>query len=317
VGRVAAAGTGRPVAGARVALSWAALAPAGLDTLMAARVRTEAVADDEGHWYACDLPQNVTVVARVDHPGYRRNDISFFFEQPSVVHTEFILTPGGRGQTAFLTGRVLSQTDGAPLQGATVAVEGTNLSSMSNDLGFWELGNVPPGDRTLRVRHANAERAMPVRVAEGGVADIEIRLPPDAYTLAPITVTAARNLGVLHQFYERRESGLGQYLTRGQIQRRGALTVVDLLSGMMRGRERCGPLLFLDGMFLGALGGANRSPSSYNDRLAFLPVADVEGIEYYQSGLQTPLEFLRGDGRCAVLAVWTRRGGVPLDDTGT
>jgi hypothetical protein len=250
----------------------------------------------------------------VDQPGFRRSDVSFYFEAPSAIHTDFMLTPGGRGETAFLTGRVLSQQNGAPLQGAVVAIEGTNLSAMSNDMGFWELSNVPPGQRTLRVTHAGAQRALPVRVPEGGVADVEVRVPPDAYTLAPITVTAARNLGVLHAFYERRESGMGQYLTRAEVQRRGALTVTDLLAGMLRGRERCGPLLFLDGMFVGALGGETRSPFSYNDRLAFLNPADVEGIEYYQTGLRTPLEFLRGDGSCAVLAVWTRRGGMPLDE---
>ncbi|HEX6039659.1 carboxypeptidase regulatory-like domain-containing protein [Longimicrobium sp.] len=297
VGHVADAATGRPIPGARVAISWAGAA----EGLEAARVRTEAIADDEGHWYACELPQGAMIVARVDQPGYQRRDVSFYFDAPSAVHTEFMLAPGGRGETAFLTGRVLSQQNGAPLQGAVVAVEGTTISAMSNDLGFWELANVPPGHRTLRVRHAGAERALPVRVPEGGVVDVEVRVPPDAYTLAPITVTAARNLGILQGFYERRQSGYGQYLTRAEVQQRGAHRVTDLLGGMMRGRERCGPLLFLDGMYVAS-------------GLDFLNVADVEGVEYYQSGLTTPLEFLRGNGRCSVLAVWTRRGGALLDE---
>ena len=302
VGRVMDASSGAPIPGARVAISWAGLAPPELDTqTAAARVRTEAFADDEGHWYACDIPQGVMIVARVDHPGYRVRDESFYLEAPSVISTDFLLARGGRGETSFLTGRVLSQENGSPLQGAVVAVDGTGLTTMTNDLGFWEMSNVPPGERVLRVRHADAERLLPVRVPEGGVADVEIRVPPNAYTLAPITVTAARNLGVLQGFYERRERGLGQYLTRTDIQRRGVYRATDLLAGMMRGRERCGPLLFVDGVYAA-------------NGIDWLSASDIEGVEYYQSGLIVPLEFLRGPGQCSVFAVWTRRGARPLDD---
>jgi hypothetical protein len=338
VGRVMDAASGQPVAGARVSFTWVGMAPR-LQAASTARVRTEAVADGQGMWYACDLPQGVQVVARVDMPGYARRDESFIFERPSVIQTQFLLERGGRGQTAFLTGRVLSQADGSPLQGAIVGVEGTSLSAMSDELGYWELGNVPPGDRMLRVRHAGAERMLPVEVEEAGVANVEIRVPPNAYTLAPITVTAMRNLGVLHGFYERRQSGtVGQYITRGEIQRRGAFRVTDLLLGMRRGQERCGPLLFVDGVLVhrpdelaprtspSAVDPVDADGDGVNDvnittaqtavtaPLDFLNIGDIEGVEYYPTGLSAPAEFLRGDGRCSVFAVWTRRGGAPGED---
>ncbi|HEX6039660.1 carboxypeptidase regulatory-like domain-containing protein [Longimicrobium sp.] len=335
VGRVADLASGEPVGGARVSFSWAGTAPR-LESAATARVRTEAVADAQGLWYACDLPAHVQIVARVDHPGFEARAETYLFERPSAVHTDFMLTRGGRGQTAFLTGRVLSQQDGSPLQGAIVAIEGTNLSAMSDDLGYWELSNVPPGERMLRVRHAGAERMLPVEVSDAGVADVEIRVPPNAYTLAPITVTAARNLGILHGFYERRQGGtVGQYITRGEIQRRGAFRVTDLLAGMRRGQERCGPLLFVDGVLVhradelalklapSETEGSDADGASDTDvgaaftgaaaPLDYLDVGDVEGVEYYQTGLSAPAEFLRGDGRCSVFAVWTRRGGAPVD----
>jgi hypothetical protein len=337
VGRVMDAASGQPVAGARVSFSWVGMAPR-VPGAATARVRTEAVADGQGMWYACDLPQGVQVVARVDMPGYARRDEAFLFERPSVVHTQFLLERGGRGETAFLTGRVLNQQDGSPLQGAVVAVEGTRLSAMSDELGYWELGNVPPGTRTLRVRHAGAERMLPVEVAEAGVADLEIRLPPNAYTLAPITVTASRNLGLLHGFYERRQTGtVGQFVTRGEIQRRGAFRVTDLLAGMRRGQERCGPLMFVDGVQVhrpdelapkfgpaavadadndgvADLNLASGAASTSTTPLDFLNIGDIEGVEYYPTGLSAPGEFLRGDGRCAVFVVWTRRGTGPVED---
>jgi hypothetical protein len=301
VGRVVDARTGQPVAGARVAVSWGGQAPAGLDPAVAsARVRTEAVADAEGHWYACDLPQGAVIVARVDHPGYRLRDESLFFDAPSAAHIEMLLTPGGRGETAFLTGRVVNPANGAAVQGAVVTVEGTRLSAMSNEFGLWELSSVPPGQRTLRVRHAGAEHVLPVRVTAGSVMDLDLRLAPDTYTLAPLTVTARRNLGPLTGFYERRERGFGQYLTRPEIQRRGAFKPTDLLRGMMRGRERCGPHFFLDGVRV----------SNFIDQIN---VADLQGVEYYPSAVGAPLEFLSTQGNCAIFAVWTRRGGVPVD----
>ncbi|HEX6039661.1 carboxypeptidase regulatory-like domain-containing protein [Longimicrobium sp.] len=318
VGRVADAGSGAPIPGARVAFSWAGMAPR-LEGAATARVRTEAVADADGHWYACDLPQGVQVVARVDMPGYARRDEAFLFQRPSVIHTTFLLERGGRGETAFLTGRVLSQRDGSPLQGAIVAVEGTGLSAMSDELGFWELGNVPPGDRTLRVRHAGAERMLPVEVAEAGVADMEIRLPPDAYTLAPITVTATRDLGLLHGFYERRQrAGVGQFVTRSDIQRRSTTHVMDLLRGMRRGRELCGPAVYVDAVLVYDPEGlvAARTGLTAMDAVAYLNVSDVEGVEYYSAGLSVPPEFLRGKGQCAVMVVWTRRGNATRDGTG-
>ena len=145
------------------------------------------------------------------------------------------------------------------------------------------------------------------------------RNPPCRPRSSPITVTATRNLGLLHGFYERHQAAMGggQFITRGEIQRRAALHVLDLLRGMHRGRERCTwPLTFVDGVMVYDPEGlsARTTGQSAVDALSYLNLSDVEGVEYYQTALTAPAEFVRGNGRCPVLAVWTRRGSAPPED---
>lgn len=316
VGRVMDAASGQPLPGARVAITWAGSVAARDSAAMTARVRTEAVADALGHWLACDLPTGAQVVARVDVPGYRRHNVPLRVDVPSAVQADFLLAPGARGDVAFLTGRVVSQADGMPLRGAVVRMEGTGLMAVASESGLWELENVPPGDRILRVRHQGAERALPVRVDPGGVMDVEVRMAPDAFTLAPVTVTAARNLGLLNGFYQRRRTGTGRYFTRRDIEQRASRTIRDLLAGVPQGRSVCGPLYFVDGMYVRDWGGGpgGVTVQGVGQVVDDLHLSDVEGVEYYAAGLQVPAQFLRGDGRCSVIAIWTKRGTSPQHD---
>jgi hypothetical protein len=107
--------------------------------------------------------------------------------------------------------------------------------------------------------------------------------------------------------------GNGRYITRDDIERRKATTMMDVLRGvpgvrvecprtervcrlhMARAPRNCGPAFFLDGI-----------PA---DQAVFYLTNpnDVEGIEVYSGPSETPAE-LRIRSGCGAVAIWTRIG---------
>jgi vitamin B12 transporter len=135
---------------------------------------------------------------------------------------------------------------------------------------------------------------------------------------------------VLDNFHARMRSGFGTYFTREDIQRLKPTYMSDLVTRVPglwvatsgRGTERqiysnrnagglgrdCPAQIFVDGRLMNPrLGGVGEVVGMSLDE-AVHP-NDVEGIEIYRGLATVPAEFLTPDARCAVIAVWTRRGG--------
>lgn len=115
-------------------------------------------------------------------------------------------------------------------------------------------------------------------------------------------------------FYERRSSGMGQFISREELERNAARQLTDLFRPILglsvvptdlgnrvvsRRSPGCAPAVFLDGVFMGT--GADF------DFDAVLTTEQVEGVEVYAGGSQVPPEFNRGD--CGALVIWTRVTG--------
>jgi hypothetical protein len=133
------------------------------------------------------------------------------------------------------------------------------------------------------------------------------------------------------------ERGWGLFITREEIERRGARRISDLLYGLpdvrvVRRSElestvrfgtelsrvnvgplsqgddgapqvvadvplRCAPLLYVDGMKFGRA----------DEVLDQVGPAEIEGIEVYRRSSEVPPEFGGIYARCGVILVWTRR----------
>jgi AraC-like DNA-binding protein len=92
---------------------------------------------------------------------------------------------------AVIAGRVTDAVSGAPLAGATVALEGGALTATSGADGRYRLAGAPPGPAVLRVvRIGYAPVRRPLTVPVSGTVTVDVGLARSALNLPNLVVTA-------------------------------------------------------------------------------------------------------------------------------
>ena len=197
---------------------------------------------------------------------------------------------------------------------------------LSDTLGTFLLTAPRGGEYELRaVRLGYATTVVPtVHLLGSETIDVELALAVAAIPLDPLRVvarsrTVSRYLTDVG-FYERELQGVGSFITRYEIEKRGGSMFSDVLRTMsgvrlVRGdrtgrrwdvrlrNRRCSPSIFLDGAVVRASGPVRPSEMPIDD---IVLMHDVEGVEVYHGPSETPSVFSR-DSNCGVIAVWTRR----------
>ncbi|MGH7476483.1 MAG: SusC/RagA family TonB-linked outer membrane protein [Longimicrobiales bacterium] len=93
-------------------------------------------------------------------------------------------------QTGTVSGTVRNAETGEPLASAQVSLEGTAHGTLTQSNGRFLLLNVPAGSYTLRVDLIGyAESSQQVAVTAGETTTLEVRVQPEAVSLAEIVVT--------------------------------------------------------------------------------------------------------------------------------
>ncbi|HEX8392194.1 MAG TPA: carboxypeptidase regulatory-like domain-containing protein [Longimicrobium sp.] len=221
-----------------------------------------------------------------------------------------------------VSGRLIDARDGSAVANASVSLLGTDgryqKHSGSDESGIFVFDGVTPGRfriRATRIGYQEA-RSSPLNLMLNDTIVVEIRLSSSEVVLRPVTVvarSAARRSATVGAFYQRMESGFGTFITRDQIQRRGALRVSSLLQsftslrpfggpgqGLQFGRRGCPVQVVVDGIVV------NRRGDSVDD---FVLPDMIEGIEVYRGIADLPAQFFTPEaGRCGAVVVWTRRG---------
>ncbi|HUG41317.1 MAG TPA: TonB-dependent receptor [Longimicrobiales bacterium] len=96
----------------------------------------------------------------------------------------------GQIPTGTIAGTVIDGTTLAPIGGATVVVDGTELAAITRSDGNFLLTGVPAGTRRLSVSLIGyARHEQEITVSAGGTATAEILLQPEAIALEGILVT--------------------------------------------------------------------------------------------------------------------------------
>lgn len=233
------------------------------------------------------------------------------------------------GQGQVIRGVVVESgtRDGIPDVQVTLltAVDFERVQAVTDTSGAFRLVAPRAGRYVLRVEHLGyapfESDTLTLGTAES--VELEVRLGRTAIPLDPLIVTS-RSAGRLSGFDERRETlPFGRFLTREDIQRRGAgARVTDVLrtvpgvvlvptrqvSGIIPGylvRMRgsfggCEPSLFLDGVPV------RQYAESTIDEI--VNREHIEAMEIYSSLSAVPIQFSEG-GRCGAIVMWTRRGG--------
>lgn len=226
----------------------------------------------------------------------------------------------GRSDLPGVVGVVTDAETGEPLKAVAVSLRPTSSAAgdsasvdtvVSDARGRFAVRGLADGDYRIdleRIGYRTLSDSISFRAALG--LRIQAALVPEAVQLEPIlAVVEARSRRLeAAGFYQRRQRGLGEFVTRDQIEERNPVRVTDLLATMAgvrlqhrdpaRGgtivllRGGCVPEIFLDGV---------RTMPPFSPDAALHP-DDVAGIEVYHSA-ELPPRF--GVSGCGALMIWT------------
>ncbi len=336
IGRVFNADDGEPIAAGSVVVRFAQMR---IDAGGVRRVPTLVTAQfgADGRYVACGIPTDAPVLlqaragtgaaaARLGSSGeievafmprvpLVHRDLLVSLRTPDTVATASGAAPprtaaSARTGTARLTGRIIG-SDGAPVGGARVSVQDTDVSATADSNGTFRISGLPSGTRTVEVV---AIGYTPVRstadLRPNRDATITVNIGAKVSTLAAVKVTAPADRS---GFAARRATGNGYFLDASAIEGRGLQSVASVLTTVpslrangfstvdptrpnVSGRGNCKPDVFLDGMQM-------RDGTSGLDDI--VQIRRLGGIEVYANAASAPPQF-RGGGNCATILVWTR-----------
>jgi hypothetical protein len=229
-----------------------------------------------------------------------------------------------------ILGTVLDHASEEPLQGVRVTLEdeegATAVQTLTDERGRFYLA--APAEGSWRVATDLFGFlplvAAPLEIARWESLVVEIRLAPQVIALDPLVVTARRTSisPDVQRFYERlergRHFGLGQFVSRADVERTYPIRTTDLLRSMagvrltpgprgmgdiVRMAGDCVPAIYVDGSLI------NRTQVTESLDAHVIP-HDVEGIEVYRGSGSMIAQYHDPRG-CGLILVWTRRGEIP------
>lgn len=225
-----------------------------------------------------------------------------------------------RAQDAAATVHVVvTDSLGEPLEGARVALGGIGFTALTDSAGEVRLLNVPSGRMDIVIElFGYRSDSSTVDLVPGHVHRVRFDLYAQAIPVEGVLVEvidSKAQLDLLRGFEERRERGIGYFMTREDIERSGTHDLSNLLHmvpglrtspsqfGQSRMRavrtpvtRQCQIKVYIDGM-------QYRSP----DDLPGIPTSDIEAIEIYRGRSELPAQFADLDSNCGAIVIWSRR----------
>jgi hypothetical protein len=208
---------------------------------------------------------------------------------------------------------------GKPIADADVGIAALRRLVRTDDQGRFTLTKLPAGVTEISFRRLGFEpRRLSVKVDDRDPAPLVVTLKGNAALLAAVDVNkgAVRQREMIEDYYRRVVRGVGQYITRDEIEKRWGGTPSDLLrntagirfvrttSGVkgvrfpgthITGRD-CPPMIWIDGQ---------KAPGMEIDDVT---LGDVEGVELYHGPSTTPMQFSQSQNAntCGTIVIWTR-----------
>jgi hypothetical protein len=201
---------------------------------------------------------------------------------------------------------------GVPVRGVLVGVVGGDTAVITDKAGKFIIAGLRPGPDTLVVEHLGSDQIrVPVQLDAGITRSVPISVSlPTAIDTAAIAAVRLQSAYASVGFETRRASGNGTFLDQGQIAKRSAHTVADLL------RTAPGFRVTYVGSrtILVPTRGSTKCVAYYIDRIRYHPVRpgdindfvrprEIAALEAYP-GI-APAEFGNHQG-CATVVIWTK-----------
>jgi hypothetical protein len=224
--------------------------------------------------------------------------------------------------SGMMFGVVVNRLTQAPITDAEIVHGGDGRVIKSDSLGYYRFQNLAAGIIRFTVRATGFHTAtFTFALANGERMERDIELDTtavvasaakDAQPLPEVAVEAPPAMGARFRDFERRKAtGRGHYLTRTEIEAKGASDLVSAVrnlrgvtvdcagSGcrirMVRAPSRCLPEYIVD----------EREDNMFGPTI---PIRDIEAIEVYTGPSDVPGEFAGTNAGCGVIVIWTKSG---------
>jgi hypothetical protein len=243
---------------------------------------------------------------------------------------------------------VVRDSASKPIAGAEISVEDMTRTATSGAKGEFQLGGIKPGTITVTVRRLGyAPVSTVIRVADGDNTVPDVVLVTIPRELDPVAIREQelwRQRPLLREFEENRKLGLGQFVTRAQLQQVGGgfiSQVFDNMRGLLVVRSgQFGSHAWIANSRTRTDGGLGQC-TVLEDRLPKEPLSprnadcsfcypqvyvdysrisrdnfapnisrwgpdQLEAIEFYQGGAQAPRRYDTAISGCGVVVLHTR-----------
>ena len=226
------------------------------------------------------------------------------------------------GQPAFAQGTlrgVVRDTAGKPIADADVGIVTLRRLVKTDEQGRFALTKLPAGVTELSFRRLGYEpRKLSISMGPVEPETLFVTLKHNIALLNPVSVSRGevRQREMIEDYYRRVVRGVGQYITRDQIEKRWGGTPSDVLRNtpgirfiktQSGGRgvrfpptsinmRDCAPMIWIDGQ---------KAPGLEIDDIT---LGDIEGIEIYNGPSTTPMQFSQSQNSntCGTIVIWSR-----------
>ena len=236
-----------------------------------------------------------------------------------------VLAVGAPLSAQTVDGRLVDARTNAAIAGASISLiatgGGDTTTAVTDGTGLFHIAATVPGTYVLRIRRIGIKPALTHAFWLGPLTERRplLRIEAEGVGLDTMVVTT-KGLTVTdwtQEFYMRRRTLNGIFLTRADVANRKPQTAADWLLGV-RGVtvDRSGGRVRV----LGNRSAGGCAMSVYMDELpiqdadmnVLLRAADIVAVEVYQNQVGAPVRYRHGG--CGLVLVWTRSDFDPTDD---
>lgn len=281
-----------------------------------ARTR-EIVSDRDARYRICDIPLDHALTLQA-HTAERRTAERTLPLEAMIVRNDIRIRVAGPGD---VVGRIVDRDTGRPVPAADIAFRGANVRTQADELGFFVLSGVLPGDHVIEVAHLGFEPVeRPISVLADRTVDVRVELSADPIELEPLVVTAVRDRRLeVRGFYDRKMTserrGTGFFLDPTAIEARPTASTSSLL------REAPGVRVTCRGRScdVGSTRGCRTLDVYLNGTLAvsssrggdmtideLVRPSELAAVEVYAAAGDAPGEYTGLSGNCGSVVLWTR-----------
>ena len=246
------------------------------------------------------------------------------------------LASAAEGQSVFLGSVVTDGEPSAPLPGAEVIIPALNLGARTDSLGKFLFNDIPKGAFRVVIRRVGYNAiAINARFSGTDTLAADFALVATTVSLDTVNVVGtARVHGKFLEFEERRAHGGGAFITRDDLDRGKDRQLGEIISklpglrvnrfgaesavassrwtgGRARGgdnmdRRKGAPRACYSQIYIDNLRVFSSDVGEALFNINSIPPSTIQGIEYYASREETPVQYASNRAECGTLLIWTR-----------